>query len=439
MLNYWQSHYGTAGTKRVRDRSFYFSTEFTESWASLPHAVQTSQGPLASVSPGASCGAVGGPLGATSLWVYSSRNREARILPISHLGHSGLSVEQWLVLGHPEVGQTRTRNQPGAHARRLGCLPLSLKDAPPLLPALPAHGLPGRGGALPAPVTPSPRQRGHTGPNGPGAWAAAARPRGQSRQHGQSLRGGGGRLPGPGVPQQKGGSRRLRRSGPLPQGEGAVWGCPCQLRAVAEGEPLPAAPCPGDARRERHFLGPAETTFPRSHRWPRAAPAGPPATPARGRRPAQDSRASGGVAARGLGAEAGSWGRPGAASSRPVKAQPPCRGPERGAQACLPGPVARPGTSTLPGKKGPRREPRGPKHAPDSRTLQSCPSAVGSSGVAAVVVLNFRCFAPGEFSEYSKVGEVLSKPSAVEVGTPWERGRWRLLRKPVYPIPYRVH
>lgn len=48
-----------------------------------------------------------------------------------------------------------------------------------------------------------------------------------------------------------------------------------------------------------------------------------------------------------------------------------------------------------------------------------------------MVVWNLRCAAPGEFSEYSKVGEALSKPSAVEVGTPWERGRSRLLRKSV--------
>lgn len=207
----------------MRDWSFYFSTEFTEPWASLPHAVQASQGP----EPRSQLWCCGWPsLGHFTVHLLL---QEQGVRHSPHFPFWAIRTQRGAVAGfRPPRGQARAMTEPGPSWEptpgpweALGSK-ASLKHAPPLLPALPAGGLRGRGGALPAPVTPSPRQRGHTGPNGPGAWAAAARPRGQSRRHGQPLRGGGGSLPGPGVPQQKGRSRRLHRSGPLPQGEGAV-------------------------------------------------------------------------------------------------------------------------------------------------------------------------------------------------------------------------
>lgn len=67
------------------------------------------------------------------------------------------------------------------------------------------------GAEFPGAADSSPRQRGLTG-QPTRAWGCAAGLVGRAG-HGQPLRGGGGRLPGPGVPQQKGTWRRLRRSG----------------------------------------------------------------------------------------------------------------------------------------------------------------------------------------------------------------------------------
>ena len=44
----------------------------------------------------------------------------------------------------------------------------------PFPPAFPTRSLPGEGRSSPAVLTPSPRQRGHTGRNGPGVWACGA-------------------------------------------------------------------------------------------------------------------------------------------------------------------------------------------------------------------------------------------------------------------------
>ena len=127
-----------------------------------------------------------------------------------------------------------------------------------------------------------------------GSGLRRPRPRGQSRRHGQPLRGGGGRLPGAGVPQQKGGSRRLRRSGPPLQGWGAVWGCSASP-ALRGGRAAPAAACPGDARRERRFPGLPRLHFPGAI-WPRAVPArhaGPRPPPCAGISPSGGGRGAG--------------------------------------------------------------------------------------------------------------------------------------------------
>lgn len=245
--------------------------------------------------------------------------------------------------------QDQARTEPGAHAWPLGCLPLSeasLKHAPPLIPALSARGLRGRGGALRAPVTPSPRQRGHTGPNGPGAWAAAARPRGQSRRHGQPLRGGGGRLPGPGVPQQEGrlAASAARGRGPRvrAQSGGVAASSAPSRRERRPCRPLPRGMPDGSAT----FPGLPKLHFPGAIAGPAQRP---PATPARGHRPAQASSPPAGD-----GAQGGGHGPGAGASSRPLKAQPPRRGRAGARRAgVVLGPVARPGPSTLPGKNVP--------------------------------------------------------------------------------------
>lgn len=80
----------------------------------------------------------------------------------------------------------------------------------------------------------------------------------------------------------------------------AVWGFPCNRCTFEEGDlPLPAA-WPSDARQKRHFPGPGETTFPRSHFCHRALPAkqggiADRRQPLASRRPGGGRRADGGV------------------------------------------------------------------------------------------------------------------------------------------------
>lgn len=213
----------------------------------------------------------------------------------------------------------------------------------------PAPAGSGKGAGLPGAADTSPRQRGHTGQ--PTAWGCA-RPGGQSG-HGQPLRGGGGRLPGPGVSQQKGTWRRLRRPD-----LGAHGGLPGDLRPYGEGDspralPAPEMPArsapsrPGGDYTSQEPVGPAQ--------GPRGAGPRPPA----------------------------GWSRPRAT-----------------AQGRSPGRTG-PQDSVPPGTSAPRREPKGPQSSA-SRAVRPRPAAVRSP--QSVRFLSSAARSPGEFLESWEVG-----------------------------------
>lgn len=117
-------------------------------------------------------------------------------------------------------------------------------------------------------MTPSPGQRRHTSPSGArGRGRGGPRPRGQSRQHGQPLRGGGGRLSGQGVPQQKGTwhhPARLWAVAPVWGGGSRGSSAPPAPSRTSRREAFPCRACPRDAPLERQVPGRGETTSPRN-------------------------------------------------------------------------------------------------------------------------------------------------------------------------------
>lgn len=142
--------------------SFHFSAQQAEPWASVPLAVQPSQGRSASGDPRRQSGAARGPPGAPGCGSPAPRIKEAGILPISRLGKWRRRLEQRLVPGLSD-GQGPAPGLHGAPAR--GAAPPArspeFKRRP--APSRPrSRRLPGRGGASGAAGT-SPRQRGLPG------------------------------------------------------------------------------------------------------------------------------------------------------------------------------------------------------------------------------------------------------------------------------------
>lgn len=114
-------------------------------------------------------------------------------------------------------------------------------------------------------MTPSPRQRGHTGPNGPGIWGCGAAASWADRSMDSLF-----------VEEVAASlvreflSRKVRGAALTALGSCSIWGVaggtvwrhPCNLCTFGEGAlPLPAA-YPRDARCKRHFPGPGELPFP---------------------------------------------------------------------------------------------------------------------------------------------------------------------------------
>lgn len=179
-------------------------------------------------------------------------------------------------------------------------------------------------------------------------------------------------------------SRKVGRAASTAQGR-----CP-RVRAQSRGTPASSTPseressplpppAPGIPDASATFPGlpklhfPGVIAAPRSAHWPRR-----PAAAVQRWHPAPPAEEAARGLARGTArSRGGGPGRlpPGLLNHGRLVAA----GRERSAQAWQSRPVARSTTSTLPGKKVPPREPKEPKHVPDSRTLQSCSSAVGSS------------------------------------------------------------
>lgn len=253
--------------------SFHFSAEQAEPWASVPLAVQPSQGRSASGDPRRQSGAARGPPGAAWLRVARPPDQGGRHPP--HFSSWEVETQTGAATGSRPLGRAGPgppRREPAARplvctglrpgGRRLRLAARSLNDAPPLPARAPAGSREGAG-----PPARQARRHGNAAflAERAGAWGCAAASWAAPR-HGQPVRGGGGRLPGPRVPQQKGTCAALRSPGRRSK-LGAHGGRPGSLCTLGR-EPFPCEACPRMPD-GAPLSGPGSgTTLPRSPRSP---------------------------------------------------------------------------------------------------------------------------------------------------------------------------